>query len=107
MVDEILSASDRRFSRVNPDIVSTRSNLNFEVFSDICLVCAIPIELFRGQERFINLTLLKRRNEIAHGEDTLVGLEDLDDLTTETVGLMRGFGDALENQIYLRTYMAA
>jgi MAE_28990/MAE_18760-like HEPN len=107
IIDEILSTSDRRFSRVNPDIVNTRSNLNFDVFSDICLVCGIPIEPFRVQEIFINITLLKRRNEIAHGEETLVAIDDLDDLTTKTVGLMRGFGDALENRIYLKTYMAA
>jgi hypothetical protein len=106
-VDEILNASDRRFSRVNPDLVSTRSNLNFEVFSDICVVCGVSVGPFSNEEIFINMTLLKRRNEIAHGEETLVEVDDLDDLTTRTVGLMRGFGDALENRVFQRTYLAA
>lgn len=107
LVDEILNASDRRFSRVNEDIVNTRSNLNYMVFSDICLVCGVPMEAFANQEIFIDRLLLKRRNAIAHGEDTLVGIEDLETLTTQTIALMRGFGDALENRISLRGYMAA
>lgn len=107
LVDEILYSSDRRFSRVNEDLINTKSNLNFEVFTDICLVCGVPIRDFSDKETFINVILLKRRNEIAHGEDTLVAFEDLDALTTETVGMMRAFGDTLENHVYLKTYRAA
>jgi MAE_28990/MAE_18760-like HEPN len=51
--------------------------------------------------------LLKRRNAIAHGEDTLVGIEDLDQLTTETIAMMRAFGDALENRVVLKNYKLA
>ena len=65
------------------------------------------MESFANQEIFIDRLLLKRRNAIAHGEDTLVGIEDLETLTTQTIALMRGFGDALENRISLRGYMAA
>ena len=43
LVDEILNSSERRFSRVNQDLVSTKSNLNFDVFIDICLVCCVPL----------------------------------------------------------------
>lgn len=107
LVDEILNASDRRFARVNEDIVNTRSNLNSDVFADICLVCGVPAELFTDQATFIDVVLLKRRNAIAHGEETLVGIDDLDMLPSQTISLMRGFGDALENRIYLRSYMAA
>ena len=107
LVDEILNSSDRRFSKMNEDLVSTRSNLNFDVFADICLICGVPIEPFSDQKTFIDVVLLKRRNAIAHGEDTFVGVEDLDTLTNQTVGLMRGFADALENCIYLGGYKAA
>ena len=107
LVDDILNASGRRFSRVNEDLVNTRSNLNFDVFADICLVCGIPVEPFADQETFINVVLLRRRNAIAHGEETLVSVEDLNIRSSQTVDLMRGFADALENRIYLRGYMAA
>ena len=107
IVDQILAATDVRFSRVNDEIINTRANLNFEVFADICLICGVPIAFFAAEETFINVVLLKRRNAIAHGEDTMIGIGDLDVLATQTISLMRGFGDALENRVYQRDYIAA
>ncbi|PWB94215.1 MAE_28990/MAE_18760 family HEPN-like nuclease [Methylosinus sporium] len=104
LVDEILSSSDRRFSRVNDDLINTKANLNFDVFTDICLVCCVPTESFAEKATFLDLILLKRRNEIAHGEETFGAIEDLDELTNETVAMMRAFGDALENHVYLKDY---
>ena len=70
-------------------------------------MCGVPIEPFTDQETFIDVVLLKRRNAIAHGEDTLVGVEELDSITGQTVALMRSFADSLENRVYLRGYRAA
>ena len=107
LVDEILNSSDRRFSRVNDDLVNTKANLNFDVFTDICLVCSVPKAAFADKATFVNLFLLKRRNGIAHGEDTFVEVEDLDELASGTVEIMRAFGDALENHVYLKAYKSA
>lgn len=107
LLDEIVSSSGRRFSRINEDLINTKANLNFDVFTDICLVCGVPIQCFSGKATFVDVLLLKRRNAIAHGEDTFVSIEDLDDLTNETVGMIRAFGDALENHVYLKNYKAA
>lgn len=106
LVDEVLNSSDRRFARVNEDIVNTKANLSFDVFIDICLVCCVSPTVFVGKETFIDVILLKRRNAIAHGEDPLVSLDDADELTNETIALMRNFGDALENQVVLKSYRA-
>jgi len=38
---------------------------------------------------------------------SFVTVEDLDELTNETVAMMRAFGDALENHVYLKDYKAA
>lgn len=107
LVDEILNSSEKRFSKVNDDLVNTRANLTFEVFKDICLVCGVPIEQFEEDASFIDILLVKRRNAIAHGEDTFIGVEDMEAITTKTIGLMRAFGDALDNQVYLRSYKIA
>jgi hypothetical protein len=107
LVDEVLNSSDRRFSRVNENLVSTKANLSFDVFTDICLVCGAPTLAFADKATFIDVLLLKRRNAIAHGEDTFVGIEDLDELTSETMAMMRAFGDALENQVSLKAYKSA
>jgi hypothetical protein len=107
LIDDILNSADVRFSRVNEEIVNTRANLNFEVFTDICLVCCIPVQSFFEFSVFIDIVLLKRRNAIAHGEETFVAFEDIDEITNRTVALMRAFGDALENHVYLKDYKAA
>jgi hypothetical protein len=107
VVDEILNSSDRRFSKPNEDLVNTKANLSFAVFADICLVCRVPISPFAERASFIDVFLLRRRNAIAHGEDTFVGIEDLDELTNETVAIMRAFGDELENHVWLQRYKSA
>jgi hypothetical protein len=106
LVDEILDSSNRRFSQVNDDLINTKANLNFEVFTDICLVCGVPVKSFADKITFIDVVLLKRRNAIAHGEDTMVALDELDTVAQDTIGLMRMFGDALENLAVLQTYKA-
>lgn len=107
LVEEILTSSDRRFSRVNEDLINTKANLNFEVFSDICIVCGVATEPFSDKSTFIDVVLLKRRNAIAHGEETLIAIQDLNEVANGTVSLMRSFGDALENHVVLQTYKVA
>jgi hypothetical protein len=107
LLDDILSAKDLRYSKANNDLVSTRSNLNSDVFKDICLVCGVDFVSFEAEFDFIDIFLLKRRNEIAHGEDTRVGVDDVDALIDRTLSLMRGFGNAIENRVYLKGYKVA
>ena len=107
LIDEILDSPDRRFSRLDERLIETRSNLNFNVFTDICLVCGVKAENFADKETFIDKMLLQRRNSIAHGENQFVGISDLDKLTNETIDMMRAFADALENHVYLKDYKAA
>jgi hypothetical protein len=85
LVDDILDSADRRFSRPNETLTNTKANLSSDVFAGICLVCGIPTEPFTDEVTFIDIILLKRRNEIAHGEDTFVAIDDLDDLADKTV----------------------
>ena len=104
LVDDVLNSPDLRFCRVNKDLVNTKANLNFGIFTDICLVCGVPTLPLADRADFVDVFLLKRRNAIAHGEDTFVEVEDLDELTSGTVAIMRIFGDALENRVALRNY---
>lgn len=106
LVDEVLNLSEQQFKRVNNDLINTKANLNFDVFSDICLVCGVPSDEFKDKTTFIDIVLLKRRNSIAHGEDTLIGVIELDDIAGNTIDLMRAFGDSLENHVYSKTYRA-
>ncbi|WP_443113527.1 MAE_28990/MAE_18760 family HEPN-like nuclease [Herbaspirillum seropedicae] len=107
LIEEILTRSNQRYSQVNEDLINTKSNLNFEVFKDICLVCNLPADAFNDHGTFIDVSLLKRRNSIAHGEDTLIGLGELDTIVNTSIDLMRMFGDLLENQVVLKSYKSA
>jgi hypothetical protein len=73
---------------------------------EICLICEISSDDFEAHENFIDAILLKRRNAIAHGEDTFIAKKDLDEVADRTVGLMRMFGDSLDNKVQLKGYMA-
>lgn len=106
IVDQILDSAGTRYSRVDDDLISTRSNLSFEVLVEICGVCGVSSAAFEQYETFIDVILLKRRNAIAHGEDTLVAIDDLELVTERAITLMRQFGDALENQALLKKYRA-
>jgi len=104
LIDDILGSEDSKFSWVNSDLINTKSNLNFEVFSDICTVCGINPGIFDPYSTFMDVILLKRRNSIAHGEETLVHLGDLDQIADDTISLIRCFGDQLENRAVLQEY---
>lgn len=104
LIDDILENSGRRFTHVNDDLVNTKANLNFDVFSDICLICGVSLDSLKDWTTFIDVILLKRRNSIAHGEDTLIAFGELDEIIESTIGLMRMFGNELENQVFLQKY---
>jgi hypothetical protein len=106
LIDDILNAHGRRFSHANDELVNTKSNLNSSVLLDLCTVCGISSLHFFDKFTFIDAILLKRRNEIAHGEETFVELADLDEITTDTIALMRTFGDLLENNVVQEAYRA-
>jgi hypothetical protein len=103
---DVLSSADKRFSYINPALVDTHSNLNTDVLSDLCKICGISFAPFEDARPFIDILMLKRRNEIAHGAEVYVGADEIDDLTDRAIGLMRAFRNLLENKVYQRLYLA-
>ena len=107
LVEEILNAKSTQFRSVNKELIDTKSNLNSDVLRDICIICGVDFLIFESDTSFIDAILLKRRNAIAHGEETFVGRDDVDMLAEKTVSLMRTFGDALDNRIQLGSFRSA
>lgn len=105
LISEILSSRDNRFSYLHPTLINTGSNLKFEIFKEICLICGVDHSKFSSKENFIDVILLKRRNSIAHGDKSVVSISEMDELANETIGLMRSFKNELENRIYNREYL--
>lgn len=106
IVDLILASGNSRFSRVNDDLINTQSNLNYDVLLNICRVCGIEAAAFSEKSDFIDVILLKRRNSIAHGEDTFIAVAELDEFTDGTIELMRLFSNQLQTSAYLGSYRA-
>lgn len=84
--------------------VRTYSNLSFERFEDIMhsIGCdSFRHDIYRGP---INLRLLKSRNEIAHGRDLYVELEDWKDLRKRVFDILGDvrtqIGNAAEREEY-------
>jgi hypothetical protein len=105
LISEVLESSQNRFSRINPSLIDTRSNLNTDVLKDLCLICGVDFSYFEIKTTFIDVILLKRRNSIAHGEETYIESGELDTLIAEVVGLMRAFKDAVQNKVYTKSYL--
>ncbi len=107
LVDEILDGLSRRFSNFDDGLINTKANLNFDVLCEICTVCGVEKDVFEKHQNFIDVILLKRRNSIAHGEDTFVDVADLDPLTEQTIALMRMFSNDLQTKAHLGQYRIA
>ncbi len=106
LVQKILSSSDERFSYFPRDLIDTRSNLNSSVLSELCLICDLDYSKFEDEEDFLDRLLLKRRNEVAHGEAVFIDAVDGEELVVRTLSLMRIFRDEIDNKVSLQLYRA-
>ncbi|MEH6700314.1 MAE_28990/MAE_18760 family HEPN-like nuclease [Parasphingorhabdus sp.] len=107
LAHKICSSLEDRFSHFPKELFDTKSNLNSEVLADLCLVCGIEFEIFEDYIDFMDRMLLKRRNEVAHGEAVFIDAVDADDLVDRTTSLMRTFRDEIDNHVTLQGYRAA
>ncbi|QXL84494.1 MAE_28990/MAE_18760 family HEPN-like nuclease [Comamonas sp. NLF-1-9] len=107
LISEALNPGNACFSQVHPELVNTGSNLKFEILQNICLVCGIDCAIFQPYETFIDLVLLRRRNSIAHGDESVVDVHEVDELIDGVVELMRLFRNQVENKVYTQAYLAS
>lgn len=106
LVNDILDGGNGTFSYVNPDLVDTRSNLNTDVVSNICMICGVDSSYFEQNRSFLDLLLLKRRNAIAHGQQEYIHVEGIDEFVATVLALMGTFRTLLENKVYTKAYAA-
>lgn len=106
LVNDILDGTDGRFSRLNPDLIDTRSNLNTDVIQDICIICGVDSSHFEKNRTFLDVQILKRRNAIAHGQQEFIQADEVNDLVAKILALMDSFRTLLENKVYTKGYAA-
>lgn len=103
----ILASQDLRFSFINSQLIDTKSNLNTDVINDLCLVCAFDHQFFEDNRFFIDVSLLKKRNAIAHGQDEGIEVGEVDAYVGTTLALLDHFKTLIENKIYTKAYLRA
>lgn len=85
--------------------VNTKANLNSEVFEDIACCIGIDTSPYQTRYKFIDQSLLKRRNEIAHGQYLDLDAADFTSLLDDVISLLRSFKDSIENNVTLKTFL--
>ena len=103
----ILDSQELRFSFINSQLVDTKSNLSTEVIKDLCLVCSFESQFFEDNRFFIDVSLLKKRNAIAHGQDDGIETNEVDAYVDTALSLMEHFKALIENKVYTKAYLRA
>jgi hypothetical protein len=89
------------------EAVTAESNLSSKVFENIAGWIGVSTDKYKTKFNFIDESLLKRRNRIAHGEFLIVDSQGFDSLVGETIELLRWFKSDLENALAINAHLAA
>ncbi|MEQ9887407.1 MAE_28990/MAE_18760 family HEPN-like nuclease [Pectobacterium zantedeschiae] len=101
----ILSGQSGRATLNFDSAIQTESNLKSHVFDNIAKSIGVSVESFSTKYNFIDESLLKRRNCIAHGEYLDVNSKEWKDISQETLTLMRNFKNELLNNASTKRYL--
>ncbi|UUT14536.1 MAE_28990/MAE_18760 family HEPN-like nuclease [Pseudomonas zeae] len=85
--------------------INTESNLKSHVFENIAISIGIETSKYEPSYNFIDESLLKRRNTIAHGDYLDVDSTSFEEIKSRVVMLMDWFKTDLENAAVRRSYM--
>jgi hypothetical protein len=84
--------------------VETKSNLSSEVLKEIVYTLGLDYKEYEIKAKLIDDTLLKNRNEVAHGKFVLVDTEEFINLHTTIVELIDLFANQISNAVSAKAY---
>ncbi|MEA5621032.1 MAE_28990/MAE_18760 family HEPN-like nuclease [Cronbergia sp. UHCC 0137] len=86
--------------------ISTASNLSSEILKEITHTLGIDFSIYSTKSELIDQTLLKTRNEIAHGEySLLIDREKYIELHTTVMDMLEIFRNQIENAAINENFM--
>ena len=85
----------------------TKSNLNSEVFETIVANIGLDTTAFKSKYPYLDGTILKNRNDFAHGDNKWVDINTSIDISNTVVELIESFKTLVQNAIVLKTYKKA
>ena len=87
-----------------PMEIETNSNLSSEVLREIISILGLDYGEYATKAKLIDETLLKNRNNIAHGKYLLIDIEEFIDLHRTIVSLMDLFSNQISNAVSTKAY---
>ena len=106
VVEFIISGQDEQARFSTEGAIDTESNLSSSVLRDILLTIGIPYEGdWSSKELLLDGSLLKTRNDVAHGERSVVDSSTYDQLHDLVISLVDQLKNSIENQAALKTYL--
>ena len=79
------------------DVISTASNLSSEILKEITYILGIDFSMYSTKSQVIDTQLLKTRNEIAHGEDSVFDRAEYLEVHREILEMLDIFCSQIEN----------
>lgn len=95
---------ENRANVPHDNIINTKSNLNFEVFCDICTILGIDYKKYELKQKAIDEQLLTQRNKIAHGKYLTVDYEEYMHIHQLVIDIMRMMKDDILNAAVTEKY---
>lgn len=104
IIEFILNEMDSRANIPHKGVIDAASNLSSSVFANIAFSIGISTDSYETKYHFIDESVLRRRNQIAHGDYLDVGAADYQDISDEVLGLLRTYKTDIENALNLDLY---
>lgn len=87
------------------DVISTASNLSSEILKEITYILGIDFSIYSTKSVLIDTKLLKTRNEIAHGDYSVLDRDEYLELHREVIGMLDIFRNQIENAAIEKKFM--
>ena len=105
IVEFVLNEMDSPASIPYKGVIDAASNLSSTVFDGIATSIGISTGPYETKYHFIDESVLRRRNQIAHGEYLDVQRTDYNQISDEVVNLLRSYKTDIENALTLDLHM--
>lgn len=103
-VAEMFRSSLQQRAKLPYDVVNTQSNLSTKVFTNILSMVGVSDLPYAGQQKPVIERLLYVRNNIAHGQPLIVGLEQFEQLHLSVINLLNLFRNDIQNAALLERF---
>nr|WP_281405864.1 MAE_28990/MAE_18760 family HEPN-like nuclease [Mesorhizobium sp. B2-4-11] len=95
--DSLVSNSDKVIKITHKNVINTHDNLNSKVLVEILICLGLDTEAFETKHKFIDRSLVARRNNIAHGNYEKVDEEEMEEVKRTVIEIMETFRTLVEN----------